>query len=80
MLVEYMDSIDLMNCPSNMKIDSCWYQKRTNKKWTHDLINHLMIYLKTIIVLAFMTYIVDLDAYELHHGDEKIFNDYIIGL
>ena len=36
-----------------------------------------MVDLETIIALAFMTYIIDLDAYELHLGDEKIFNDFI---
>ena len=27
--------------------------------------------------LASMTFIIDLDAYDLHSGDEKIFNDVI---
>ena len=35
-----------------------------------------MIELETIIALAFMTYIVDLDAYELHPGDE-VFKNFI---
>ena len=39
--------------------------------WTYNLTDHLMIDLEKIITLAFMTYIVDLDAYELHPGDEK---------
>ena len=39
--------------------------------------SHLMVYLETIIAIAFMTYIVDLFAYELHTGDEKVFNDFI---
>ena len=46
-------------------------KKGTNNKWTYDLTNHLMVDLETIIALASMTYIVDLDAYELHLGDEK---------
>jgi hypothetical protein len=36
-----------------------------------------MVDLQTIIALAFMTYIVDLDAYECHLGDEEVFNKYI---
>ena len=32
---------------------------------------------ETIIALASMTYVVDLDAYELHPEDEKVFNDFI---
>ena len=37
---------------------------------------HLMVSLETIIALAFMTNIADMDAYELHPGDEKIFNNF----
>ena len=33
--------------------------------------------MQTIIALACMTYIINLDAYELHPGDEKIFNNFI---
>ena len=33
--------------------------------------DHLRVYLETIIALASMTYIVDLDAYELHPGMEE---------
>ena len=36
-----------------------------------------MLYLETIIALALMNYIVDLDAYELHPRDETLFNDFI---
>ena len=32
-----------------------------------------MVDIETIIALAFMTYIVNLNAYELHPGDEKSF-------
>ena len=74
--VEYGDSIKLMDRQSNMKISLCWYKKGTNNKWTYGLTNQLMIDLKTIIELAFMTYVVDLDAYELHLGDEKLFDDF----
>ena len=35
-----------------------------------------MIDLERIITVACLTYIVDLDAYELHPADEKIFNDF----
>jgi hypothetical protein len=76
--VEYRDPIDLMDRPSNMEIGSCWYLKETNNKWTYNLTNHLMVDLETIVALASMTYIVDLDAYELHQGDEKIFNYFIM--
>ena len=43
-----------------------WYQKGTYNKWTYDHTNHVMIDLETIITLACMTNIVDLDAYECH--------------
>ena len=36
-----------------------------------------MVVLETIIALAFMTYIVNLDGYELHMGDEKLLNTFI---
>ena len=36
-----------------------------------------MVDLQTIIAITFMTYIVDLDAYECHVGDEKVFNKFI---
>ena len=29
---EYRDPIDLIDCPSNMEIFLCWYQKGTNNK------------------------------------------------
>jgi hypothetical protein len=37
-----------------------------------------MVYLETVIALASMTYIVNLDAYEFHLKDEKVFNYFII--
>ena len=73
----YRDPINLMDHPSNMEIDLCWYQKRTNNKWTYDLMDYLMVDLLTIISLASMTYIVDLDAYELHPRNEIVFNNFI---
>ena len=48
-----------------------WYQKGTNNKWTYNLTNHLMVNLDTKIALAFMTYIIDLNANELHLENEK---------
>jgi hypothetical protein len=33
-------------------IGLCWYEKGTNNKWTYDLIDHLMINLETIILVA----------------------------
>ena len=36
-----------------------------------------MIDLETIITLTSGTYVVGLDAYELHPGDEKFFNNSI---
>jgi len=35
-----------------------------------------MVDLETIIVLASMTYIIDLDAFEIHPKDGIVFNDY----
>ena len=35
-----------------------------------------MVYLEPIIALASTTYIVDLDAYELHPGDERAFDNF----
>ena len=37
---------------------------------------HLMVDLETIIALATMTYIGESNVYELHPGDEKVFNDF----
>ena len=38
----------------------------------------ILLIFETIIALAFMTYIINLDAYKLHMVDEKIFNDFMI--
>ena len=75
--MEFRDPIDLIDCPSNMEIGLCWYQKGTTKKGTYDLTDHLMVDVETLTALASMTYIIDLDANELHMGDEKVFNDII---
>ena len=53
------------------EISLWWYQKGANYNWIDDLMDHLMIYFTAIIAVTFMTYVVDLDAYELHLGDEK---------
>jgi hypothetical protein len=63
---------------SSMEIDLYWHQKRTNNKWSDDLPHHLMVDLEVIIALASMRYIVNLDAHELHPGDEKVFNNFLI--
>ena len=47
--LEYRDSIESMDRPSNMEIDFCWYQKGPNNELIYDLINHFMANLKTII-------------------------------
>ena len=71
--VEFRGPIDLMCHPPNMEIDLCWYVKGTNNKWSHNLTDQLVVNLKTMIVIPFMTYIVDLNAFELHPEDEKVF-------
>ena len=58
--MEYRDPIDLMNYISNIEIGLCWYQKGTNKKWTYDLPDNLMVDLETIIALASIKYIIEL--------------------
>jgi hypothetical protein len=64
-----------------MEIGLCWYHKGTNNKWTYGLrhmtISHLMVDLEIIIALASVPCIADLDAYELHPRDEKVFNNFI---
>ena len=73
--VEYRDPIKLIDHPSNMEIGLCFYKKGANNKWVSDLMDHSMVDSYTIITLASMTYIVDLDTYVLHMGDEKVFNN-----
>lgn len=75
--VEYMDLIDLMYYPSNMDIGLSSFKIVINNKQTYDLTDYLMGNLETIIALASMTCIVELDAYELHLEDEKVFNNFI---
>ena len=60
-----------------MKIGLCWFPKKTNNKWTYDLMDHLMLDLETIIALVSITYIIDLDVYEPHLGDEEVFNVFV---
>ena len=71
--VEYKDPIYLMDHPSNMQIGLCWYQKGQQQV---DLQSYRSF--ETMIALASMTYIIDFDAYKLHMGDEKVFNDFIM--
>ena len=78
--MEYKDPIDLMHQPSNMESGLCWHEKGTNNKWTYNDIDHLMRSLETMIAIASMTYtvgVIDWDAYELHMGDEKVFDIFI---
>ena len=35
-----------------------------------------MVDLETIVALASMTYIINLDTHELHLGDDEVFNDF----
>jgi hypothetical protein len=53
-----------------MHIGLCGHQKETNNKWTYNHMDELMLGLETIIALGSTTYVVDLDAYELHLGME----------
>ena len=59
-----------------MEIDLYWYLNGTNNKWMHDLSDHLMVHFETLISLASMTYIAELDAYILHPRDENDFHDF----
>ena len=74
--VEYRDHIDLMDRPLNVETCLCWFQKKADNNWKYDLTDHLMVDLETIIALATMTYIGESNVYELHPGDEKVFNDF----
>ena len=77
--MEYRDSFDLMDCPSNMKIGLCWHNffLKNNNKWTFNITDHLMVDLKIVIALASITCSVDSVAYELHPRNENVFNDLI---
>ena len=53
---------------------------RKNQQYVDfHLMDHLMVGLEAIIALAFMTCIIDLDAYKLHLGDEKVFTEFSSG-
>ena len=76
-----------LNCWTVHQTWRCAYVgiKKANNKWTYNLTNYLMKnflwsywYFETIIILASMTYIVDLDAYKLHPRDEKVFNHFML--
>ena len=64
--LEYRDPVESMDPPSNMKIGLCWYQMGTDNKLTYEVISHLMIDLETIIALASIIYIANLNACILH--------------
>ena len=68
--VEYKDLIDLMYYLSSMEIGLSLYLEGTNNNWTYNLTKHLMVDLETIIAIVFMTYTINLDAYEFM-GDKK---------
>ena len=75
--VEYSEPFDLLDRPSHMEIGYCWYQKSNGSVWTHDLTNHIIGDLETIIALATLTFVVYKNLYELHPTDEQVFNDLI---
>ena len=62
-----------------MEIGSYWYQQGTNNKRTYHLTYHyhLIVDLETIIPFAIMTYIAELEGYELHLGDERVFKNFV---
>lgn len=48
-------------------------------KWTYDSTHHMMTYLDAIIALALMKSVLSSDYYELHHVDDIIFDNLLIG-
>ena len=57
--MEYWDPINLMDHPSKMKINLCWYKKQpTISELINDLRDDFMVDLETIIALTSMTCIV----------------------
>ena len=66
--MECRDPIDLLDHHQKWKIQLCWYEKEPTMSRLYNLTDHLMVILTTIIALASMKYVVDLDAYELHPG------------
>ena len=75
--VEYWDQVDLLDQPSHLEIELCWYQKDHESLWTYDLSNHIMVDLEIIIALAMVTFVVEKNVYELHSTNEEVFNDFI---
>lgn len=51
-------------------------QQESYNKWPYDPMDDLIIDLETIIALASMANIVDLDTYESYPGDEKICSNF----
>ena len=48
-------------------------------KWTYDSTHHMMTNLDAIIALALMKSVLSSDYYELHHVDDIIFDNLLIG-
>ena len=69
--VEYRDPTDLMDHSSNMQIGLCWYQKETQQVMNLRSYGSFDGRFRDKIAIVSLTYIVDLDAYELHPRDEK---------
>ena len=46
--------------------------------WTHDFIDHMMVKVDAIIVLASMMHVVGLDYHKLHLMGEKLFNNFLL--
>ena len=59
-----MYPIDLMD--QTQRLVHVSIKKGANKNVTYDPTDHLIVDLKTITTLVSVTYIVDLNAYELH--------------
>ena len=45
--------------------------------WTYNLTSHLMVELEIIIALATMTYVVEINLYELYPMNKQVFKDFI---
>jgi hypothetical protein len=68
--IEHRQPTDLLNQPSNMEMRLCWYQNKNGLMWTYVLTYCLMVKLEIFNALATMTYIVEINLYELHPIDE----------
>ena len=78
--VEYRDPIDIWTIHQTWRLFHVDIKKEpVIRGFIISWIN-LMLNLETIMALTFMAYIVGLDAYELHAGDEKVFIDLLMNL